>query len=291
MAVRARNALLRARRELRYEPTEKRIRAEHRGLITLQSDRALLVWEPRRILPSYAVPEEDVRAGLCEAPEVEELGEVGRRAFLHGGHPFGLRLTEGEPLDVVTTRDTLAGGAFRPADPDLDGYVIFDFHALDEWFEENDAVVGHPRDPFHRVDVRRSSRTVEIELGGELLARSTRPSLVFETGLPTRFYLPGDDIVAELAPSDRRTYCAYKGKASYFTVTAGDRVEEDLAWSYPEPVPDAGPLAGLISFWGERAEHIIDGEHYDGYTDGGATLHEEAGVSGAKREPSTSASG
>lgn len=277
MAFRARNALMRVRRELRYEPTEKRVRAEHGGTVALESELALLVWEPRRILPSYAVPDDDVRAELRPTAG-EEAPEVGRRPFLHGGDPFALRITDGEPLDVVTADETLSGAAFRPADPDLRGYVIFDFGALDDWYEEDEPIVGHPRDPFHRVDVRRSSRRVRVELGGELLAESTRPSIVFETGLPVRFYLPSRDIVSELVPSTRRTICAYKGEASYFSATVGDQLEQDIAWEYAEPLSDAQQLAGMISFWGERADHIVDGKRYDTNTRVGKTLLEEAGL-------------
>lgn len=276
MASRVRTALLRVRRELRYEPTEKRVRAEHGGAVALESDRALLVWEPRRILPSYAVPEEDVTAELSPASGTPP--EVGQRAFLHGGDPFEVRITEGEALDVETEGERLEGAAFRPSDPDLSGYVIFDFHGLSDWYEEDERIVGHPRDPFHRVDIRRSSRRVRVELDGTLLAESARPTLVFETGLPVRFYLHPDELRVVTAPSPRRTYCAYKGEASYRSVTVGARVEEDLVWSYEDPLRDARQLTGRICFWGERVDHIVDGKPYEGDTDVGATLLEEAGI-------------
>jgi uncharacterized protein (DUF427 family) len=142
-----------------------------------------------------------------------------------------------------------------PADPDLAGLVVLDFRAFDTWYEEDDPVVAHPRDPFHRVDARPSSRHVRIEAGGRVLADSTRPVLVFETSLPTRFYLPRQDVVADLDPSPRRTRCAYKGEASYWS--AGELA--DIAWSYENPLEDAGRLTGLVAFFDELVDVTVDG--------------------------------
>ena len=133
---------------------------------------------------------------------------------------------------------------------------MLDFDAFDRWLEEDEQIAGHPRDPFHRVDVRLSARPVRIEVDGETLAETTRARLVFETGLPTRFYVPREDVRAELRPSERRTYCPYKGEASYWSFDAG----EDLAWSYEQPLPDMLPLTGLVAFWDERVDVFLDGE-------------------------------
>ncbi len=134
--------------------------------------------------------------------------------------------------------------------------MILDFGAFDAWLEEDEPLVGHPRDPFHRIDMRRSSREVRIELDGALLARSTRAVLLFETALPTRFYLPREDLVAAARPSDRRTTCAYKGHASYLSFDAG----ADLAWTYEDPLPEAAPIAGLVAFFDELVDVSLDGE-------------------------------
>ena len=99
--------------------------------------------------------------------------------------------------------------------------MILDFAGFDAWLEEDEPLVGHARDPYHRIDMRRSSREVRIELDGALLARSTRAVLLFETSLPTRFYLPREDVVAEHRPSDRRSICAYKGHAAYWSFDGG----------------------------------------------------------------------
>ena len=218
----------------------------------VDSTRAMLVWEPRRIVPSYAVPLDDVRAELVPAA----VAGAPAAPILHPGIPFAAHSTDGEAFDVEVAGDKLEQAAFRPADPDLDGYAVLDFGAFEEWYEEDERLVGHPRDPFHRVDVRKSSRHVRIELDGRLLAESSRPTLVFETNLPTRFYLPRGDVEAELRPSARRTRCPYKGEASYWSLDAGD----DLAWSYERPLPDATELAGLVAFFDERVDVIVDGE-------------------------------
>jgi uncharacterized protein (DUF427 family) len=138
--------------------------------------------------------------------------------------------------------------------------VILDFGAFDAWYEEDELNVGHPRDPFHRIDVLPSSRQVQLELDGEVLADSSRPALLFETMLPTRYYLPRADVTAELAPSDTRTWCAYKGQASYFSVSVGGRLVPDIAWSYTDPQHDAVQVRDLIAFFDERIDVILDGE-------------------------------
>jgi uncharacterized protein (DUF427 family) len=156
--------------------------------------------------------------------------------------------------------ETREGVGFRFADADLDGYVELDFIAFDAWYEEDEPIVGHPRNPYHRVDVRRSSRHVRVELDGELLAETTRPTLVFETSLPVRFYLPREDVRAEAHPSEKRTYCAYKGEASYSSFDVNGERHGNLAWTYEEPLSDAAELAGLVAFWNERVDLVVDGE-------------------------------
>jgi uncharacterized protein (DUF427 family) len=154
----------------------------------------------------------------------------------------------------------LTEGVHPCADEDLAGYVQVDWSAVDRWLEEDEEVVGHPRDPFHRIDIRESSRHVVVSLDGEVVADSRRPTLLFETYLPVRYYLPREDVRLDLlAPSDRRTTCAYKGHASYF----GTDAHPDVAWTYLEPLPDAEQIRGLIAFFNERADITIDGELQD----------------------------
>jgi uncharacterized protein (DUF427 family) len=244
MSTRVRDLFGRGADELRHEPIERRVRAD----AVVDSTRAILVWEPRRIVPSFAVPAEDIHAELTSAPSAHDEAP----GVLHPGIPFGVHTAAGEPVSVGGRE----GAGFRLADADLQGYVVLDFDAFDRWLEEDEEIAGHPRDPFHRVDVRLTQRPVRIEAGGETLAETTRARLVFETGLPTRFYVPREDVRAELRPSARRTYCPYKGEASYWSFAAG----EDLAWSYEQPLPDMPQLKGLVAFWDERVDVFLDGE-------------------------------
>jgi uncharacterized protein (DUF427 family) len=238
--------------QLRHEPTERRVRARIGPDTVVDSTRAVLLWEPRRVVPSYAVPVADIRAELAPAPATN--GDA--PGVLHPGIPFGVHTAPGEPVSIAGR----AGAGFRLADEDLDGYVALDFDGFDEWYEEDEQVAGHPVDPYHRVDVRRSARPVRIELDGELVAETTDARMLFETQIPTRFYIPRADVRAALHPSATRTYCPFKGAASTWSIELGGRRHEDLAWSYERPLPAAGAVAGLVAFWDERVDVFLDGE-------------------------------
>jgi len=144
-------------------------------------------------------------------------------------------------------------------DPDLAGLVLVPFDAADKWLEEDEVMLGHARDPFARLDVRQSSRHVRVEKHGELLAESNRPVLLFETGLPVRYYLPKTDVRLDLlVATDTVTHCPYKGQARYWSVRAGDTLHKDIAWSYPTPLPESQKIAGLISFYNEKVDLYVD---------------------------------
>jgi uncharacterized protein (DUF427 family) len=252
--------------ELRYEPVARRVRAELGGRTVLDSTRAALVWEPRRVVPSYAVPVEDVAAELVPVtggPAAADsdglpLPEVSARPVLDPSIPFAVHSTEGQAVELRA--GGAAAQAFRPADPDLAGCVVLDFDGFDAWYDEDERVVSHPRDPFHRIDVLPSSRQVRLELAGEVLAESSRPRLLFETLLPVRFYLDRADVRVPLRPSPTRTWCAYKGEASYWSAEVGGELVPDLVWSYPEPRHDAAAVRGLVCFFDERVDVVLDGE-------------------------------
>jgi uncharacterized protein (DUF427 family) len=140
-----------------------------------------------------------------------------------------------------------------------DDLVQVDFNALDEWLEEDEPQVGHPPDVFHRIDVRPSSRHVRVSIRGRVVAETTRAQALFETGLPVRWYIPREDVLADLTPSQHRTVCAYKGHASHFDVAG----EGAVAWSYPEPLHDGEPIKDLIAFYDERVEVEVDGERQE----------------------------
>ena len=262
---------------LRYEPTAKRVRACVGGEPVADTCEALLVWEPRRVVPTYAVPlaalsaqlvpagaesgaDEDVGAAWPATPNGGvRLPAISSRPILDPSVPFDAHSCAGTAFDVIAGDETGAAAAFRPDDADLADYVILEFAAF-EWREEDEHIVSHPHNPFSRIDVLRSSRHIRIELDGRLLAESDRPMVLFETLLPARFYLPRDDVAARLNPSDTATYCAYKGRASYYSIPDGPR---DVAWTYHEPLHDAEPVRDRICFFDERVDVIVDGEHRD----------------------------
>ncbi len=260
-------ALTSALPSLRHQPTGKRIRAVLAGRTVVDSTRALQVWEPRRVVGVWAVPQSDIDADLTPADDNpsgdpaagQAMPEISERPVLDPSIPFEVHTAEGSAVNLTVGDDSLPGRGFRPADPDLHGYVLLDFAAFDEWWEEDVRNVGHPRDPFHRIDVLPSSRTVCVARDGEVLAESSRPMLLFETMLPTRFYLPKDDVRAELTPTTTTSTCAYKGHASYYAVSVGGKAVPDLAWTYLDPLPEAAAVTGLVCFFDERVDLTLDG--------------------------------
>lgn len=243
--------LTQALSELRHEPIERRVRANLGAEEIVDSTRTILVWEPRRVVPSYAVPAVDIRAELPPAPATSDQAT----GVLHPGIPFGVHTAAGEPVSIGDR----VGAGFRLADEDLAGYVVLDFDAFDDWYEEDERITGHPREPFHSVDACQSARPVRIELDGHVLAETTHARLLCETSLPMRFYLPREDVRPELHLSPRRSYCPYKGSASVWSVDVGGRRQDDLAWSYEQPLPDAVAITGLVAFWDERVDVFLDG--------------------------------
>jgi uncharacterized protein (DUF427 family) len=269
MGVRLRDMFISQLANLRYEPIDKRIRAMVDGQTSIDSTRALLVWEPKRVVASYAVPVEDVDGEVLppsEAAEADPAADtvdeprLGDRPVLDPSVPFAVHTADGHPLVIRLAIGDRSALAFRPADPALDGYVIVDFRGFDEWYEEDERNLAHPRDPFHRIEILHSSRHVRVELDGTVLAESDRPYLLFEPPLPARYYLPAEDVRIDLLePTGRETYCAYKGRASYWSF--GD--EDDLAWSYQQPLREASEITDRVAFFNERVDIIVDGQRLD----------------------------
>jgi uncharacterized protein (DUF427 family) len=233
------------------EPVPRRIRAMLGGQVVLDTMRALYVWEWPNY-PQYYIPAADVTPGvLVDEDHVQKLHRgTARRHGLRVGdvtRPGAAR---------VYTDDALAG---------LAGTVRFEWDALDSWFEEDEEVFVHPRNPYSRVDALRSTRTVRVELDGVLLAESSSPVMVFETGLPTRYYLNRTEVnFGQLVPTATVTACPYKGRTSgYWSVRIGDTVHPDLAWAYDFPTRQLAPIAGLIAFYNEKVDVIIDGQRLD----------------------------
>ena len=203
--------------------------------------------------PVYYFPAEDVRMDLLEESGEGEDEAKGPTTY------YTVRAGDGRAEDA----------AWRHTNPPesadfLEGLVAFDWAAMDAWFEEEDEVVVHPKDPYHRVDVLRSTRRVRISLDGELLADTPRAVVLLETSLPPRFYIPVEDVAMEkLEPSDTHTRCPYKGTASYYSVRTDEGLHEDLVWYYPDAAADIDRIAELLAFYNERVDLELDGEEVE----------------------------
>ena len=233
--------------ELRYAATPKHLRAAFDGRTVLDTRDALLVWEPRRVVPFYAVPPGDLDLELTDhdpAPVPPSSGPV------LPPHHLEWHEIPGRSLHL----DGHGEVAFRPDDPALGGRLVMHWEPF-TWTEEDEPVVGHPHDPFKRIDVLPSARHVRVEVGGVVVAESKRPMMLVETGLPVRWYLPAEDVRTDLlTPSETHTVCAYKGTASYVSADGAP----DVAWFYPDPLHDAAAVVGLFSFW-RAATVYVDG--------------------------------
>jgi uncharacterized protein (DUF427 family) len=200
----------------------------------------LLVWEHENY-PTYFFPHDDVQMDwLTRAAQTDS------RTFWD--------------LEVNGQQIKRAAYQYR-GQHELEGYLTFPWHKMDRWFEEEEEVFVHARDPYKRVDVMPSSRFVQVVVDGVTVAETKRPFLLFETSLPTRTYFPPADVNMEaLTPSDTRTRCPYKGIASYWNVTVGGQVYKDLVWGYPEPIPECPKIKGLLCFFNEKVDLYVDGE-------------------------------
>jgi uncharacterized protein (DUF427 family) len=226
---------------LYVEELPRWVRVRFAGEIVADSKRPRLVHEHAR-LPVFHFPAEDVRtdflrpAGRTEADDVKG---------------------ERELLSVVVGHGAADEAAWRYRDGVLAGLVAFEWNAMDEWLEEDEPLVGHAQDPYSRIDVRQTSRHVRVLLGGEVLAETREGKVLYEAGLPPRWYFPQEDVRMDLLePSDNQTTCAYKGHASYWSV--GD--EDDLVWTYRDPLHDALPVKDMLAFFNERVDIEVDGE-------------------------------
>ena len=228
-------------------PVPRRIRAYVGGRVILDTTSAVYVWEWPKY-PQYYIPIADIDASvLVDENHDQKLSRgTARRHGLRVGdisRPGALRVYG---VDSI---------------PGLNGMARLEWDAVDAWFEEDEQVFVHPRDPYTRVDALRSTRHVRVELDGVVLADTTSPVLVFETGLPTRFYINRTDVVfGHLEWSDTVSACPYKGTTSgYWTALIGERVYKDLAWTYAFPTRQLLPITGLIAFYNEKVDTIVDG--------------------------------
>jgi uncharacterized protein (DUF427 family) len=235
---------------VRTEPWPRRVRGVLGHETVVDSTRTLLQFEAKH-LPVWYFPREDVRVDLFERSKKHtKCPDKGTASYWN--------LVVGDRLvpDAVWSYEEVVDGR-----DDIAGRFAFYWNKLDAWFEEDDEVFVHPRDPYHRVDVVSSSRHVRIELDGVELANTNRPRLLFETGLPVRYYIPRADVNELLLDrTETASQCPYKGVATYYAARVGGRVVDDIAWTYTFPIPECPKVEGLVAFFDEQVDVWVDGE-------------------------------
>jgi uncharacterized protein (DUF427 family) len=230
----------------RIEPAPRRVRGYLGAELLFDTTAARYVWE-FPYYPAYYIPLADVRSEFLSDenhPQRVQLGPSRLYSVVGAGqtHPSAARVFDADSGSPVA------------------GLVRFEWDPL-RWFEEDEQIYGHPRNPYARVDALRSHRHVRVELDGVLLADTHSPVLLFETGLPTRYYIDSTDVAFEhLEPTTTQSLCPYKGVTSgYWSVRVGETLHPDLAWTYHYPLPAVAPIAGLVAFYNEKLDLNVDG--------------------------------
>jgi uncharacterized protein (DUF427 family) len=236
--------------KVEVEPSPRWVRVKINGETIADSKRTLLLRETGH-RPVYYFPREDVRMDLLVPTD-------------HGSHcPY-----KGDAsYFTIRAGDRVEENAVwsytdpYPEREDIRDYLAFYWNKVDAWYEEEEQIFQHPRDPYHRVDVLSSSRHVRIVINGETVADTHQPRLLFETTHPTRYYIPQEDVRMDLlTPTDKHTRCPYKGLASYWTAKVGDAELQDIVWGYMDPIPECPKIKGLLSFFNEKVDVYVDGE-------------------------------
>jgi uncharacterized protein (DUF427 family) len=228
----------------------KWVRVFFGGEFVADSKNVILVRQKRRS-PVYYFPQKDVRLDF-----LEETGRIGKFPGLGNAALMNIQVRS-------RSAENAAWLIVEPEPPavEIEGFVGFKWGKMDAWFEEDEAVFVHPRDPRVRIDVLHSSRDVRVELEGEIIAETDRPVMLFETGLPPRYYIPLTDVRLELLEaSDTQTACPYKGVASYYSANVGGKITKDVAWYYPSPYTEVGKIQNMLAFYPEKVDAVyVDG--------------------------------
>lgn len=234
-----------------FEPSPRRVRVAFNGATIADSTNAHLLFETRH-LPVYYFPRSDVRMDLLAATAHQTFCPYKGKAS-YWTIRVGDRTSENAVWGYPDPYDEVAA---------IRDFVAFYWDRVDHWYEEDEEIFVHARDPYKRVDVVASSRPVKIILGGETIAETHRARFLFETRLPTRYYIPPEDVRMDLlVPSDTTTACPYKGRARYWSARIGDRSYPDIVWSYEKPIPECPKIKDLLCFFNEQVDAIlVDGK-------------------------------
>ncbi|MGW5612222.1 DUF427 domain-containing protein [Streptomyces sp. NPDC003877] len=239
---------------LLWEPSERWVRGRKGDVTVVDSRHPVLVWEPGLPVPQYAFPRADVRTDLLRPAAHPSTGtHTGSRIF----------------YDLVADGEVRPNAAWTFPAADLAGHIAFEWFrradtGLDHWYEEEEEIFIHPRDPHKRVDALPSSRHVRVEIEGHVVADTHAPVLLFETSLPTRYYIPREDVRLDLfRATDHSTGCPYKGTAAYWSWRGEGDVPPDVVWSYPDPLPAVAAIRGRLAFFNEAVDITLDGERLE----------------------------
>jgi uncharacterized protein (DUF427 family) len=229
---------------VKVEPGSKRVRVMLGGRIVADTTTPLLVWEVP-YYPTYYFPSADVVTDV-----LVETGETRSSP------------SRGEAVELAVKVDGREGAAYHYPSPkieELAGHYAFVWKTMDHWFEEDVEVFVHARDPYTRVDVLPSGRRVRVEIDGQTVADTANAAFLFETNLPTRYYIPKTDVRMDLAtPTDLVTSCPYKGTARYWTVTVDGMSHENVLWGYDAPLPESDRIGGMVAFYNEKVDIFVD---------------------------------
>lgn len=228
-------------------PSPKRLRIKVGEIFVADTIEGLVMYESDH-LPVYYFPIKDVREEFLMISSTKTESPF-KGVATHYSLNTGITLVEDagwrylEPVEGC---------------PDISGYMAFYWNKMNHWYEEDEEVFVHARDPYRRIDTLPSSRHVEVYMGGEKVADTRRATFLFETGLNTRIYMPiADTRLDMLSPSRYISRCPYKGIASYYHLTVGGKRHENLVWYYPDPVHEAARIKGLVSFYDEFVDKVV----------------------------------
>jgi uncharacterized protein (DUF427 family) len=214
------------------------------GEIVADTTKPLLVWEIP-YFPTYYFPAADVRSDL-----LIETGEIRRSPSRGDATQYAVKVNGSEGA---------AYSFLNPKMEELEGHYAFVWHTMDHWFEEDEEVFVHARDPYTRIDILPSSRRVRIEVEGQTVADTSNGAFLFETGLPTRYYMPKTDVRMDLlTPTETETRCPYKGTARYWSLTVGANTYDDIMWGYDSPLPESQKITVMVAFYNEKVDIYVD---------------------------------
>jgi uncharacterized protein (DUF427 family) len=236
--------------QVEVDPSPRWVRVVFNGETIVSSKHPNLLRETGS-RPVYYFPSEDVRVDLL-VPTDHHTRCPYKGEASYWTIRIGDRVAENSVWSYVDP---------FPEHLDIREHMAFYWNRVDAWYEEAEQIYAHPRDPYHRVDVLESTRRVRVAINGQTIAETSHPRLLFETGHPTRYYIPPGDVrMDRLTPTENHTRCPYKGEASYWTARVGDLEEPDIVWSYVDPIAECPRIKGYLSFFDEKVDVYVEGE-------------------------------